>query len=77
MSEASPLRRRHARAQLLFDDFRIVGRRDADAVRHAQHMPIDREAGHAERMAEYDVGGLAADARSSTSESMVFGTAPR
>ena len=36
--------------------------RDADPVRDAQHVAIDRQPGHAERVAEDDVGGLAADA---------------
>ena len=41
----------------------IVGLGDADAVRHAQHVAIDRQPGHAERVAEHDVRRLAADAR--------------
>ena len=45
------------------DDFRIVGLGDADAVRDAQHVAIDRQARDAQRMAQHDVGGLAADAR--------------
>ena len=40
----------------------IVAFGDADAVRHPQHVPIDREPGHAERVTEHDVRGLAADA---------------
>ena len=58
-----PFRRWQRSAQLLFDDDGIVRRRDADAVRHTQHMAVDRETRHAERVAEYHVRGLAADAR--------------
>ena len=54
---------RHRAAQLLLDDDRIVGFGDADAVRHAQHVPVDRQARDAERVAEHDVRRLAADAR--------------
>ena len=57
-----PFGRRHRRAQLLFDDFRIVAARDPDAVGDPEHVAIHRQAGHAERVAEHDVGGLAADA---------------
>ena len=56
-----PLGRQRA-AQLLLDDVRVVGLGDADPVRHAQHVPIDRQPGHAERVAEHDVRRLAADA---------------
>ena len=35
---------------------------EADPVGHAQHVAIDRQARHAERVAEHDVRGLAADA---------------
>ena len=38
-------------------------RGEPDAVRHAQHVAVDGQAGHAERVAEDDVRGLAADAR--------------
>ena len=50
-------------AQLRLDLDRVVALGDADAVRHAQHMTIDRQPGHAERVAEHDVRRLAADAR--------------
>jgi len=50
-------------AQLLLDEDRIVGVGDPDAIGNAQHVPIDRQPGHAECVAEHDVGGLAADAR--------------
>ena len=40
----------------------LSGLGDADAVRHAQHVPIDRQARHAERVPEHDVRRLAADA---------------
>ena len=59
---ARPVRRRQRRAQLLLDDLRIVRPGDADAVGDAQHVTIDRQARHAERVAEDDVRGLAADA---------------
>ena len=58
-----PLRRRHRSAELLLDDLGIVRPRDADPVRDAQHVPIDRQSGDAERVAEHDVRRLAADAR--------------
>ena len=50
------------RAQLRLD---LLGRRrlgDADPVGDPQHMPIDRQAGHAQGVAEHDVRRLAADA---------------
>ena len=37
--------------------------RDADPIRDAQHVAIDRQTRHAKRVAEDDVRGLAADAR--------------
>ena len=49
--------------QLLLDDFGILGLRDADPVRDAKDVTIDRQTGHAERMAEHDVRGLATNAR--------------
>ena len=59
---AGPSFRRQRGAQLLFDDFGIVRLGDADAVRHAQHVPIDRQPRDAERVPEHDVRRLAADA---------------
>ena len=54
--------RRQQRAQRCSDRHRIVGVHEADAIGDAQHVAIDREAGHVERMTEHDVGGLATDA---------------
>ena len=45
-----------------FDDHRVVGVHEADAIGDAQHVAIDRQPRHAERVAEHDVGGLASDA---------------
>jgi hypothetical protein len=47
---------------LLLDDDRIVGTRDADAIRDPQDVTIDGEARDAERMAQHDVRSLATDA---------------
>jgi hypothetical protein len=63
-------------AELLLDRHRVVALGDADAVGDAQHVPIDRQAGHAERVAEHDVGRLAPDAGSFVSASMSAGTCP-
>ncbi len=57
-----PARLRKRLAQLLLDDFRIVGLGDANPVRHSQHMTIDWQPWYPERVAEDDVGGLATDA---------------
>ena len=54
---------RHRLAQLLLDLDRIVAFGDADAVGDAQHVPIDRAARDAERVAEHDVRGLSPHAR--------------
>src|SRR6266513_1317518 len=53
---------RQEAAQLLFDFDGIVAFRDPDAVRDAQHVTINGQAGHAERVAEDDMRGLASDA---------------
>ena len=50
-------------AQLLLDDHGVVRFGDADAVGDAQHVSIDRQSGHAQRMPQDDVRRLAADAR--------------
>jgi hypothetical protein len=50
-------------AELRFDGLGIVTFRDANPVRHAEHMSIDRQARHAEGMPEHDVRRLAADTR--------------
>src|SRR6185436_13193663 len=52
----------HRGAELLLDFDRVVALGDADAVADAQDVAIDRQARHAERVSEDDVGGLAADA---------------
>ena len=39
---------RHYRAKLLLDGFWIIRLGDADPIRHAQHVPIDRKPGDAE-----------------------------
>src|SRR5262245_9076733 len=53
---------RHRVAQLSFDDHRVVALRDADAVRHAQHVAIDRQAGYPKRVPEDDIRRLSPDA---------------
>src|SRR5207253_9685284 len=53
-------------AELLFHVDGVVAFRDPDAIGHTQDVAIDRQAGHAERMPEYDVGGLAPDAGASS-----------
>ena len=50
------------RRQLLFDGDRVVRSGDAEPVRHAQDVAIDREARDAQGMAQHDVRGLAPDA---------------
>src|SRR5438093_2549984 len=60
---ARPPLRRHRAGQLRLDLDRVVAFRDADAVRHTQHVAIDRQSGDAKRVAEDDVGRLAPDAR--------------
>jgi hypothetical protein len=49
--------------ELLLDDRRILGPGDTNPVRHSQDVSIDRQAGHAEGVAQDDVGSLAPDAR--------------
>ena len=63
VGRSRPALRRHRRAQLLLDDDRIVRLGDADAVRDAQHVTVDRQPGNAEGVAEHDVGGLASHSR--------------
>jgi len=58
-----PARFRHGARQLLLDQHRIVAFRDPDAVRHAQHVAVDRQPWNAERVPQDHVGGLASDAR--------------
>ena len=58
----NPAIRRQGRAEL---GLHLLGRRslrDAEPVGDAEDMAVDREAGHAERMAKDDVGRLAPDA---------------
>jgi len=50
-------------AELLLDLHRVVALGNADAVRYAQYVTIDRQTGNAQRMSEHDVRRLAADAR--------------
>jgi hypothetical protein len=61
VGRASPSRFRHRGAQLLLDDGRVVAFRNPDPVRDAQHMSIDGEAGHTERVAEHHICRLSAD----------------
>ena len=49
---ASPSLRLERGAQLLLHDLRVVAFRDADPVRDAEHVAIDRQPRNAERMAE-------------------------
>ena len=65
--QVGPLRRLEIRADLPLDMRRIgTGRvpvaTPAQPSRHADHMRIDGESGHAERVAQHHVGRLAADA---------------
>ena len=50
-------------AELLFDLHGVIAFGDADAIGNAQHMPIDRQARHAECVPEDDICGFPADAR--------------
>jgi len=59
---ARPVGWRNRGAELLFDDDGIVGPGDANAVRDAEDMTIDRQAWHAQRVPEDHVRGLATDA---------------
>src|SRR5690606_34187822 len=54
-----PFAGRQPRAELLLDGHRVVALGDADTVGHAKDVPIDRQPGYAERMAEHDIGCLA------------------
>ena len=65
-----------AAAELRSTIFRIVRLGDADAVRDAQHVAIDGQPGDAERVAEHDVGRLAADARQRRQRLHEAGTSP-
>src|ERR1051325_5907661 len=49
-------------AELFLDVDRVVAFGDPDAIADAQHMAVDGQPRDAERVAEDDVGGLAADA---------------
>src|SRR5581483_9200455 len=49
-------------AELILNRHRIVAFRDANSIRHAKHMTIDRQPRHTERVPEDDVRGFAADA---------------
>ena len=57
-----PLRRQRA-GQLFLDLDRVVAFRDPDAIRDAQHVAIDGQPRHAERVTENDVRRLPPDAR--------------
>ena len=70
---ASPARLEHRRAELLFYDFGIVALRNSETIRDAEHVAIHRQTGHAERMAEHDIRGLAGN---SINVSMLAGTSP-
>src|SRR5712671_4235015 len=50
-------------AELLFDDFWVVRFGDPDAVGNPEDVPVDGQAGDAQRMTEHDVRGLTADTR--------------
>ena len=54
---------RQCLAELRLDLDGIVALGDTDAVRYSEHMSIDREPRYAERMPEYHVRRLAANAR--------------
>lgn len=58
-----PFLGRDRRRELFFHDDRIVGIRDANPVCDPQHVAIHRQARHAQRVAQDDVGGLASHAR--------------
>ena len=61
--ESDPARLRQRGAQLPLDDDRVIGSCDSQAIRHAEHMSVDWEPRHAERVPEHDVGRFASDAR--------------
>ena len=64
VSEATrPFVLRPQRAQLALDLDRIVASHETDPVRDAQHVTIDWQTGHTERMAQHDVCRLAPYAR--------------
>src|SRR5581483_3762574 len=63
VGRARPPLFRQRLAQLLLDEDRIVALGDADPVRDAEDVPIHRQPGDAERVAEHDVRRLAAHAR--------------
>src|SRR5262245_43155882 len=54
---------RQRSAELCLNLDGIVALGDTDAVRHAQHVSIDREPWYAERMTEHHIRGLAANTR--------------
>src|SRR5262249_47501128 len=58
-----PFRGWHRGAKLLFDDFGIVRARDTQAVGDAENVAVDGQARDAQRVAEDNVGRLAADTR--------------
>jgi hypothetical protein len=54
---------RQQRTEFRLDLLRAGSISEADTLGHAEHVPIDGEAGHPERMTEYDIRRLAPDAR--------------
>src|SRR5262249_16812409 len=61
--EHHPIFLRQQLHQVLLDLYRIGVRRKSEPAAHAADVRVDGDAGHAERVAEDDVGRLAADAR--------------
>jgi hypothetical protein len=54
---------RQQRAQLAFDDNRILRVREADSIADTQDVPIDGKPGHSERMPQHHIRRFAADTR--------------
>ena len=75
---ARPALARDQRHELPLDLQRVVRRREAEPVGHAQHVRVDGDAfGDAVGVAEHDVGGLAARCpAASPSPSRLAGTSP-
>ena len=58
-----PVGSRQQRAEFRLDLLWAESISEANTLGHTKHVSIDGEAGHPERMTEYDIGRLASDAR--------------
>src|SRR5262249_17905877 len=59
MGGFGPLRAGNDLAELIVHGIRIVGSGQAEALRNAEDVSVDREGRNAKRVAQHDVGGLA------------------